>query len=226
MGAKVFTVGNGKGGVGKSTTALQLALGLAFEGARVWLIDGDRQRTVLNAVTARADSGRPMIAAAAYSEGPDLRTQVKLQRDNYDYVVIDAGGRDSTALRAALVVSDAVLIPFLPRSFDVWALSDINAIVRESREMADLRAFAFVNRADSQSVDNREAAEAVADYSQLELLDVRVSDRKAFANASGAGLHVEEMKRRDQRACAEIERLRNTFFAAMQWQVNINSISN
>lgn len=63
----IFTVGNGKGGVGKSTCALQLALGLSIEGARVWLIDGDRQQTVLNAITARADSGRPMIAASAYA---------------------------------------------------------------------------------------------------------------------------------------------------------------
>ncbi|ADP02385.1 gp40 [Burkholderia phage KS14] len=211
----IFTVGNSKGGVGKSTCAVQLALGLAIEGERVWLIDGDRQETSLSAITARADSGRPMIAASAYAEGATLRAQVMQQRANYDHVVIDAGGRDSTALRAALTVSDAVLIPFLPRSFDVWALADIAQIVDESRAVADLRAFAFVNRADPQSADNREAAEAVAEYPGLELLDVRVSDRKAFANASGAGLHVEEMKRRDQRACAEIDRLRGAFFAAM-----------
>lgn len=211
----IFTVGNGKGGVGKSTCAVQLAIGLALDGGRVWLIDGDRQQTSLNAITARAESGRPMIAASAYADGATLRAQVMQQRGNYDHVVIDAGGRDSTALRAALTVSDAVLIPFLPRSFDVWALADIAQLVDESRAVADLRAFAFVNRADPQSADNREAAEAVAEYPGLELLDVRLSDRKAFANASGAGLHVEEMKRRDQRACAEIDRLRGAFFAAM-----------
>ncbi|BDD79956.1 hypothetical protein [Burkholderia phage FLC10] len=211
----IFTVGNGKGGVGKSTCAVQLALGLAIEGARVWLIDGDRQQTSLNAITARSETGRPMIAASAYAEGATLRAQVVQQRGNYDHVVIDAGGRDSTALRAALTVSDAVLIPFLPRSFDVWALADIAEIVDESRAVADLRAFAFINRADSQGADNREAAEAVADYPGIELLDVRVCDRKAFANASGAGLHVEEMPKRDQRACLEIERLRDALFAAM-----------
>jgi chromosome partitioning protein len=211
----IFTVGNSKGGVGKSTIAVQLALGLAIEGARVWLVDGDRQETSIGAITARADSGRPMIAASAYAEGATLRAQVMQQRGAYDHVVIDAGGRDSTALRAALTVSDAVLIPFLPRSFDVWALADIAKIVDESRAVADLRAFAFVNRADAQSKDNREAAEAVAEYPGLELLDVRVSDRKAFADASGAGIHVEEQKRRNQLACVEIERVRDAFFAAM-----------
>ena len=40
-------------------------------------------------------------------------------------IVIDAGGRDSTALRAALVLADHVLIPLQPRSFDLWALNDM-----------------------------------------------------------------------------------------------------
>jgi chromosome partitioning protein len=215
MAKAVFTVGNTKGGVGKTTTAVQLALGLALEGARVWLVDGDRQETSIDAITMRAESGKPMIAASAYAEGPKLRAQVMQQRDAYDYVVIDAGGRDSTALRAALTLSDAVLIPFLPRSFDVWALEDIAELVKESKSVADLRAFAFVNRADSQGSDNRDAAEAVAKYPDLELLDARLSDYKAYANACGVGLHVEEMPRRHPRACAEIERLRDSLFSAL-----------
>jgi len=37
----------------------------------------------------------------------------------------DAGGHDSTSLRAALLLSDAVLIPYPPRTMDVWALPDM-----------------------------------------------------------------------------------------------------
>lgn len=130
-------------------------------------------------------------------------------------MVIDAGGRDSTALRGALTVSDAVLIPFKPRSFDTWALADIAAIVEETRAERDIRAFAFLNMADSQGTDNQDAVEAIADYPGIEFLDVRVGDRKAFANASGNGLHVEEMEKRDQKACLEIERLREALFNAI-----------
>ena len=204
----ILTVGNTKGGVGKSTIALQLALGLALDGARVWLVDGDRQKTAIGAITARADTGRPMIAASAYDDGPTLRAQVMQQRGAYDHIVIDAGGRDSSALRGALIVSDAVLIPFAPRSFDVWALKDMSDLVIESRSIVDLQALAFVNKADAQGSENREATEALADYPALSLLDVRVTNRKVFADASGAGLHVEEMKRRNTTACAEIDRLK------------------
>lgn len=208
----ILTVGNTKGGVGKSTIALQLALGLSIDGSRVWLVDGDRQKTAIGAITARADTGRPMIAASAYDEGPTLRAQVMQQRSTYDHIVIDAGGRDSTALRGALTVSDVVLIPFAPRSFDVWALKDMSDLVIESRSIADLQALAFVNKADAQGSENREAAEALADYPALSLLDVRVTNRKVFADASGAGLHVEEMKRRNPVACAEIDRLKAALF--------------
>jgi len=39
------------------------------------------------------------------------------------------GGRDTGSPRAALTVSDAILIPFRPRSVDLWAGVQIDALV-------------------------------------------------------------------------------------------------
>lgn len=211
----ILTVGNPKGGVGKSTVAVQLAIGLALVGQRVWLVDGDRQKTSISAITARSDTGRPMIAASAYDDGATLRAQVMQQRGQFDHVVIDAGGRDSSAFRAALIVSDAVLIPVMPRSFDVWALDDMAMLLSEARAVHELRALAFLNAADSQGADNRDAAAVIAGHAGLELLPHRLNRRKAYANASAAGLHVEETPRRDPAACAEIERLQDAVFGVI-----------
>jgi chromosome partitioning protein len=208
----IVTVGNPKGGVGKSTIAVQLSLGLAARGQRVWLIDGDRQATSIGAITVRAESGRAPIAAAAYPDGATLRSQVQQQRHLHDHIIIDAGGRDSTALRAALAVSDLVLIPFLPRSFDVWALNDAAAILAEARAVNDIKAWAVLNGADAQGGDNAEAEEAIRELDGIELLPVRITRRKAIAHASGAGLHIEEYKPRDAAACAEVEALISTLF--------------
>ena len=87
--------------------------------------------------------------------------------------MIDAGGRDNAALRAALILSDTVLVPFQPRSVDVWALGAMAELVEEAKTFKpDLRAYAILNGADPSptSSDNIDAATAAADYPQLDYL--------------------------------------------------------
>jgi len=212
----IYTVGNTKGGVGKTTLAVNLAIARALAGRDVWLIDGDRQGTAQMAISIRADTGHtPNIACASYPDGVTLRTQVKHQASKFEDIIIDAGGRDSSALRAALVLSDVLIVPFQPRSYDVWALNDMAALIDEARSVRDgLRAFAVLNCADSgdSSIDNKEAAEAVADYPQFEYLAAPIRRRKSFANAAGQGLSVLELKPTDKKAVHELNTLINLLF--------------
>ena len=207
----IVTVGNTKGGVGKTTLALNLAIARARAGRDVWLVDGDRQATALTAVAVRAQAGQlPALASSSYPEGRTLRSQVAHQAAKYDDVIIDAGGRDSTSLRAALVLADLLLVPLQPRSYDVWALDDIAALVDEARAVRDgLQARAVLNAADpgERSRDNAEAAAAVAEVPQLEYLAAPIRRRKAFASAAGAGLSVLEGRPRDRLAISELEAL-------------------
>ena len=118
-------------------------------------------------------------------------------------------------MRAALVLSDVLLIPFQPRSYDVWALNDIAALVDEARSVRDgLRAVAVLNCADSgeASTDNADAAAAVADVPQFEYLATPIRRRKAFANAAGAGLSVLELKPADKKAIDELNALVSALF--------------
>ena len=212
----IITVGNTKGGVGKTTIAVNLAIARALAGRDVWLIDGDRQGTAQTAISIRAEAGHtPGIACATYPDGPTLRAQVQQQAAKFDDVVIDAGGRDSTALRAALVLSDVLLVPFQPRSYDVWALNDIAALVDEARSVRDgLRCFAVLNCADpgEHSTDNAEAAAAVAEVPQCDYLPTPLPPRKAFSNAAGAGQCVLEIKPQDGKASAELDALISALF--------------
>lgn len=212
----IVTVGNTKGGVGKTTLAVNIAIARALAGRDVWLIDADRQGTAQTAISIRADAGHaPGIACASYPDGPTLRAQVTQQQGKFQDIIIDAGGRDSTALRAALVLSDVIVVPFQPRSYDVWALNDIAALVDEARSVRDgLRAVAVLNCADpgEASTDNTEAAAAVADVPQFEYLPTPIRRRKAFANAAGAGLSVLELKPQDKKAMAELNALVSALF--------------
>ena len=209
MDGKVIVVGSTKGGVGKTTVALNIAIARAMAGRDVWLIDADRQGTASTALAIRGEAGRlPAIATAHYPEGGALRTQLQHQRNKFQDIIIDAGGRDSTALRAALVLADLVLVPFQPRSIDVWAVADIAALIEEARAMRDgLDALGFLNMADTQGSDNREAAEALADYPAIKYLDTPIRRRKSIANAAGNGMSVLEYQPKDDKANAELQAL-------------------
>jgi len=206
----ILTVGNTKGGVGKTTLAVNIAIARALAGRDVWLIDGDRQGTAQMAISIRAEAGHaPGIACATYPDGPALRSQVQQQAHKFDDIIIDAGGR------AALILSDVLLVPFQPRSYDVWDLGDIAALIDEARSVRDgLRAYAMLNCADpgEASIDNAEAAAAVANVPQFEYLVSPIRRRKSFANAAGQGLSVLEIKPADKKANEEFLSLIGAFF--------------
>lgn len=214
MGGKIITVGAIKGGVGKTTLALNIAIARALAGRDVWLIDADRQDTASTALAIRGEAGRePAIATAHYPDGSQLRTQLRHQRGKFEDIIIDAGGRDSTALRAALVLSDLVLVPFQPRSLDVWAVADIAALIEEARALnPELQALAVLNLADPAGTDNDDAAAAVADYPALQYLDTPIRRRKSVANAAGNGLSVLEQTPRDEKAIMELNALMQSIF--------------
>ena len=75
----ILTVGNTKGGTGKTTLAVQLAISLARARRDVLLVDGDRGLGT-DSIAVRAKSGRqPAVACVQFAEGRVLRDQVRLQ---------------------------------------------------------------------------------------------------------------------------------------------------
>ena len=151
----ILVLANTKGGVGKSTLAINIAIMRSLGGRDVLLVDGDEQRTALDFTELREQ----LVGKAGYTavalHGAALRTQVRQLIPKYDDIVIDVGGRDTGSLRAALTVANAVLIPVQPRSFDIWAVGQIAELVREAREINDtLRALVVLNAADPQGHDN------------------------------------------------------------------------
>jgi len=203
----IVAVLNTKGGVGKTTTALNLAVGRAIQGRDVLAVDADRQGSLIAALGNR--EGVQAVATAHYADGQILRQQVGMAKTRYEDIIIDAGGRDNSALRAAMLLADVVLIPFQPRSFDVWALDDMAALLAEMRAVQDVHALAFLAMADARGRDNDEAAESVPEGMQY--LDAAVGRRKSIADAAGIGRSVLE-DGKDEKAVFEVRRLIKAVF--------------
>lgn len=206
----IYSIGNIKGGVGKSTVAANLAVALLLSERDVLVIDADEQQTLLTFTELRAEQTElPQYTAAALT-GAAVRTQVRKLRDRFDDIVIDVGGRDSGSLRAALTVSDLLLIPTLPRSFDLWALDPLGELISEASEVNEsLRAVSFLNMADPVGDDNRDAVAYLSEFTHANVIDAHLVRRKAYPNASAAGLSVLEYKPRDDKAIDEFSRLLN-----------------
>src|SRR5215475_2709967 len=211
----ILAVGNTKGGVGKTTLAINFAIARASTGKDVLLVDGDEQHTAITFTELRTEQlGKPGYTAVSL-QGAALRTQVRQLASKYDDIIIDVGGRDTGSLRAALTVAHTLLIPVQPRSFDIWAVDHMAELVKEACEInTDLRALAILNAADAQGRDNADAGEALKEVEGITLLPVVIGRRKAFPNAAAGGQAVTEYTPKDAKAASELEALLKAIYTA------------
>ena len=107
------TFGNLKGGVGKSTSSVYLALGLAAAGGRVLLVDADAtNRTCLKWSSLAPDWPAPVTVVSW--EVPDLARRVQAVAADYNHVVIDTGPQRPAILRQALMVTGNLVVTVAP----------------------------------------------------------------------------------------------------------------
>ncbi len=218
----IITIGGIKGGSGKTTVATNLAVMRANTGRDVLLIDADDQETATDFTALRTEKRE---GGAGYTgiklTGPAVRTETLKLREKYQDIVIDTGGRDTTSQRAALAISDVLLIPFVPRSFDIWTIEKVAELVEEMKAAnPTLRAHTFINRADSRGSDNEDAAEVLRDSKTLLLLPAVIGQRKAFGNAAAEGLSVTELRQSDPKAIEEMNALYGLVFDAPKAEEN------
>lgn len=194
-----------KGGTGKTTIATNLAVMRAATGKKLLLVDADEQGSTSIWANQRDVLGIETRWTTVSFGGKSLRSQLLRMQDDYDDIIIDVGGRETTSLRASLSIADVCIVPFKPRSLDIWTLGDVKAVVAEMKPTnPKLKVFAFINQADPKGSDNEGSRSILEESEEIKCMPMIVGCRKAFANAASDGLGVTEMKVQDKKAVQEI----------------------
>lgn len=209
----IVVAGGIKGGSGKTTLATNLVVMRCQKERDVLLVDADDQQSAAEFTELRSEEFEDTGYTCIRLDGKAVRDQVQRLEKKYHDVIIDTGGRDTTSQRAALTIADALVVPFGPRSLDIWTLERVEEIVDDARAInPDLEAYSFINRADHQGSYNEETREVLRDSDQIEFISPTLGDRKAFAIAFDYGQSIVEYTPRDRKAIKEMEALYDTVF--------------
>lgn len=204
----IVVVGGIKGGTGKTTLATNLTVLLSQKEKSVLLVDGDEQKSASDWVDQRISLGLESSWITVQLSGQNLYKEVRKLSSSVNHVIIDCGGRDVSTFRSSLCVADVLLIPFRPKSYDVWTCGKMNQLIGEVKSInPNIRCLSVINQADSVGCDNKDAKEALSEFTEISCLPIFIGYRKAFASAAGKGLGVTELKPIDKKAVTEIESL-------------------
>jgi chromosome partitioning protein len=201
-----------KGGVGKSTLAINLAACFHRAGHRALIVDADPQGTCSAWASRAADlahDGPPVVAMA----GSALRRDLAKVAASYDIVVIDSPPRMGMEARSAMLAADLVIVPVTPGAADVWAARETVAVLDDARGLRpELRAAVVLNRADRTTL-SRMASKAIEGLG-VPTLDATVGQRVAIGEATLAGQGVVDYAPSSDGA-REMRRLAKVVLAAL-----------
>lgn len=121
----IIAILNQKGGVGKTTLAINLAKALTAD-KKVLLVDSDPQGSARDWQA----TGKGKVLEMVAFDRPSLPKKVNRLKYYYDHIIIDGAPQLSNMLVAAIQCADIVLIPVQPSPFDVWATYDLVDLIK------------------------------------------------------------------------------------------------
>lgn len=210
----IVLIGSQKGGCGKSTTAVNICAELARKGNDVVLVDADRQCTAANWHMDRANNAALPVVNCVQKYDNIRDTLLDLDK-RYQYVIVDAAGRDSRELRTGMTAAHVLLVPFRPSQPDLDTLPKLSEIIGQAKDLnPDLTVYGLLTMAPTNPVvhEAEEAREYLQDYPEIHLLKTIIRDRKVYRDAMSDGRGVVEMD--NVKASDEIQSLMQEIF---QW---------
>ncbi len=169
-----------KGGNGKTTTALGLAIAASLAGRDVAIIDLDPQTTAANWSDRRGKDSPAVVSCQVSRLAQVLDAAAK---GGADLAIIDTPGKSTDALIAAAKAADFVLMPIQPQLYDIETLGSLRDVLTLA---GNPPAAVFVNRAPIQGKRHIETQEAAA-VQGFPVCPVVIFARAAHGDAGNIG---------------------------------------
>ena len=189
-----------KGGTGKTTLCLSLAVAAAQSGLRVLVFDTDPQATACNWSDRRSTDNVTVLDA---QPGRLSAALAKAEESGIELVFIDTPARSEQSALAAARVADLVIIPCKPQAYDletVPASKEIVALAGGKRAVVVLNAVpAWGNR--------HEQAQELLSQMEMPVCPAWIGQRAAFGDAGALGQTPSEYEPKSKAA----EEIRNVY---------------
>lgn len=197
MAGRVVTIAQQKGGAGKTTLAIHLAVAWALAGKRVATVDIDPQGSFSEWHRTRAAAlgeGQTGLTHAAVS-GWRTQKEVEQLARTHDVVVVDSPPHAETEAKIAVRVASLVVVPVQPSPMDLWATRPTLDLAKSEKRPVLL----VMNRVPSRGklVD---AVAAKAAELGVPVAEATVGNRIGFAGAVLDGLSLQETDPRSRGA--------------------------
>ena len=202
--SKVITIAQQKGGTGKTTLAVHLALAfIKYHNLKVAIIDTDPQGSLGKWYMIRSDdkgiSNKNLTFKTASLWGAQYESKI-LKQEN-DIVIIDTPPKIESDARPAIEAADLVIIPVAPSPVDFWATEAIIEIAKKAKRKILIQ----INRANLRSKLISKTNEYINSIN-VTAINTLIGHRQIFVASMGEGKTVVE-KQRKSKAVDEIKKI-------------------
>tara|TARA_B100000686_G_scaffold348142_1_gene438500 strand:+ start:708 stop:1346 length:639 start_codon:yes stop_codon:yes gene_type:complete len=203
MDTGVIAVANQKGGVGKTTIAMNMAAGLMRRGSCI-VIDSDPQGSATLWMELSGDPSRfPVEVVLAEKK---LDKQVAKLQSKFDYIVIDCPPEiTSGSIISVMSISQILLVPLLPSPMDLWSSTRIEELIkRAQKKNPKILPFILLNQIEPRSAMSRGMDEALQEI-DIPVLHNRLGRRASYRTSALEGCSVYDLGYRGRVASEEID---------------------
>lgn len=221
----IISIASEKGGTGKSTISVNLAVIAAQHNKDILLIDADVQNSSRKFAETRAMEKRSPTFSCMSLVGKHIDTELLRMAPKYDHILVDLAGSYNPTLVSTLNVSDVVIVPIEPTQMNFDVIDRIDHILEIALATnKNLKVIPIFNKASHhvKATDTKEGNEILNNYNNLRKANISICNRAAFSRSIEDGCSVTEktnpnpktgvIRKLDPDAIEEIMNLYNEVF--------------